>query len=391
MLTDQYLSDIDEGKFRRVLINSNEIEVDDKSEEEVENETVPPRNFIDKRASSLLGGFRFKNESPKNGAPPALADASIFKNAPSDPIGTQMTPRVETNATKTTMHEAAANNPPVSSGLNNGKKNQKFKFLKYSVNLGGADTASQPILNFIVSPDNYPETVITEDTKRVITDYLNDAIKARSLRQSNEIIAVNKIIHRSGLLLIRTNDELSSEWIQFMILDHHWNDLKCKLIVTEENRVRFAPTYTAWVPDEKASFEYFMQKVHLLGIQTDTWRFIRIIREKVKTGTVGKKFSFVANGNIADFLTEKGDLHFNFDFYPQRAVIKATADALNAGSKTNLSNTFLFRKLKFQALNSNFLLFVSTDKRTRDHLDYARELQAAQDRFEDFKRKQRTE
>ena len=124
-------------------------------------------------------------------------------------------------------------------------------------------------------------------------------------------------------------------------------DLEFKLMVAEETAFDFAPAYTAWVPDETSSFEWMMRKARNLRIETDTWRFVRMIDEKGKPSVMGRKFSFIAFGNLLRFLDPKRELRFTYDAYQQKAVIKGTGRASSARGGGNCSEDLCDIKLIF--------------------------------------------
>ena len=266
------------------------IEVDVYSDENEESGTnsLCSVNFSDKRVEGIINGYKSKRSGPVNGSPPALCDLPCEANVKQ--LRTQQNFHNETGCIDRQI------TPPTSKfimfygilcdfSLNNS--------LLGSLNGDQQEVEPTPDL-FLVVPNGYPDVVINDNHKRTILNYLNDAIKARALRPGQDEITIDKVMHRSGVLVIRTNNVLSTEWIRFMIADHHWNDLSFGLTVSYEAGFEFAPAYTAWIPDDSSSFEYFMRKARHNRINTNTWRFVRIITEKGKPGVMGKKFTFVA-------------------------------------------------------------------------------------------------
>ena len=125
----------------------------------------------------------------------------------------------------------------------------------------------------------------------------------------NSVLNIDLIGSGIGVNTASTN--LSANWMKFMISRYRSEDPELKLRTHEEAGFNFAPAYTAWVPDEKATFERLTAKVRRLNIKTESWRFVRIIEEKSKPGVTGKKFMFIALGNIFGFLDGKKELRFN--------------------------------------------------------------------------------
>lgn len=63
-------------------------------------------------------------------------------------------------------------------------------------------------------------------------------------------------------MVVKASTELSDNWFKFMISRYRSveHDIR-RLLCYEEDGFDFAPAYTAWVPDDKGSFERLTAKV----------------------------------------------------------------------------------------------------------------------------------
>ena len=64
-------------------------------------------------------------------------------------------------------------------------------------------------------------------------------------------------------------------------------------------------------------------------VNTDSWKFIRIIREK-KNNAIrpGRKFAFIALDHLEELLDDKREIKISYDLFQQKAVIKAVGTAI---------------------------------------------------------------
>lgn len=186
---------------------------------------------------------------------------------------------------------------------------------------------------YTIIPEDYPNVIIDESHRDTIIEYLNRAIKIRYQRlisgQCAGEVKVDKVMHRSGALVLKIKGTLSARWIQLVVTEHHWENLLYKLVFSDREDLNFAPTYIGWVPDERAEFEYFRLKARQSGINTDSWKFIRIIREKKNNAIrLSRKFAFIALDHLEEFLDDKGEIRISYEFFQQKAVIKAVGTAI---------------------------------------------------------------
>lgn len=200
--------------------------------------------------------------------------------------------------------------------------------------------------SIVIAPQDYPDHVINENSKSIILDWINDGIKAKAARFEQEDIIIDRVMYRSGVLILSISDLISFEWIHFTVSDRKWeNSLGFNIKLTTESAFEFADAFTVWVPDEKANFEWLKRKANLNRINTSSWRFIRIITEKNKMGSVhGRKFAFVANNLLERLLDDKHELRFNYDAFQQKAIIKGTRSVGAAGPSSRFRHKVLINK-----------------------------------------------
>lgn len=203
----------------------------------------------------------------------------------------------------------------------------------------------EEVISIIVAPGNYPERVIQDSHKSDILRYLNDAIRARATRYNNDDVYIEKILHRSGALVLRVRNRFSEDFVKFSLRRYDSGHLGIDPKIYDEASFTFAPAYTAWIPDERCTFEWLMMKVQRFRMHTQSWRFVRIIEEKGKPGLKGVKFSFIAFGNVASYLDGDGKFSFVYAAFQQKAVIKGSKPAVNGHNNGELCgkiSTILF-------------------------------------------------
>ena len=351
------------------------------SDEDREFNQKDMNRFRDSRIKELVGKDRPGCSSPRIDAPPALSEIS----GPNIVLNSEMNGNTANNGNQTvhtTTNRSSSGAKGVEQSHSGGTSRHsigKDKTLLTHINLKAVnDTHSLPkwfikiedddaVTNqspepVVVAPIGYPDVVIQDDLKRNIITYLNVGIKARSLRRDD--IEVDKILHRSGVMIIKASTELSASWMKLMISRYRSDEPELRLQTYDEAGFNFAPGYTAWVPDEKATFERLTAKVRKFNIKTESWRFVRLIEEKSKPGVTGKKFMFIAMGNIFGFLDAKKELRFNYDAYQQRAVIKATRPS-EKGYKRGKKNCHTPKYLDFTI---NIYFFADIKMKNLGHL-----------------------
>lgn len=85
--------------------------------------------------------------------------------------------------------------------------------------------------------------------------------------------------------------------------------------------------------------EWLMRKLQRFEIKTGSWRFVRVIVEKGKPGLKGIKYSFIAFGNMANYLDGQGYFRFMYDAWQEKAGGALGEYKLNSISTINLKNS----------------------------------------------------
>jgi hypothetical protein len=353
--TDSYLSDIDR-------------------EETLSDEELPPtKAYLEGRRKwkELTNGKG--SDSPRHGAEPALAvypphemmDMEAGGSGSQNQQHQQPPPPPPPQPPIMNQHalpnNAALNNnqdPGIFRKINQFSNSNLFLF-SLSANPQPADppaVAAAGVTGIVIAPATYPDVVILETLKEEIVTYLNVGIRARELRDGAEFMDIGKVIHRSGVVVVKTPSNITANWIRFMIAKFTATRQAIALRTLDEAEFDFTPAYTLWTPDANATFERAMLKANRLGIDITTWRFVRIINVRVVPGlNQGRKFSFIARGNIELFLDARtGERRFTYDAFPVKAMIKRSGAAIRPDAA---GEPFLYSPLPFPMTYEKLLPF----------------------------------
>jgi hypothetical protein len=202
-------------------------------------------------------------------------------------------------------------------------------FLNFSAENGAAIQQAQAANAKVIVPVDYPNVVIDDSLFADITHHFNNGLKLRDSRDLDVVINLDQIMHRSGVVGVKTVNFASMKWIERIVADLVSGGYRLNLRVVPEDGFVSAPAFSVWVPDSNAEFERIVRKATQKGLRTESWRLVKPITEKFRSGNdTGRKFAFIADQGLLTAIGESPAMRFKYDAYTRMAVIRPLSDAI---------------------------------------------------------------
>lgn len=218
-------------------------------------------------------------------------------------------------------------NESAESEAKRGKKHKKPKIIYLSDVLQSISAIKRPhqvtsaMIKAFVYPASYPTEVITDKSRKLITDYMSTALACKqkaATAEGLEVISFSEKKLRSGQFVVTCANQKSILWLKIMLSKAKPGEfdvtgiLKC----TPAAFTKVIPTFNLWHPNH-IDFDTVKKEMIQQGLNVAAW----IMLNTYKMPTGGTRFVFLGDDELTNLFIdiEKGkkkEKRFDYGFLP---------------------------------------------------------------------------